>query len=326
MQGDNWKMKKELSALNNDVWAAICGDLEGFEVAEEKITDKWRHGTEEEVTVRSESSGKLYKSCFRNSPKEMDFEDMNGEEANFFELKPEKQLKQAAKQIVPATEVNESNDILAQAQRFHIVDSHTCKQGTELAKTAKQVRCKIENYHRPHIDRANKAHKELVRAMKELTEPLKQAENAIKGQVMTYTIKIERLRREAAEKAQREAEEKARKERERLEAEALKAAEEGDNETFSELAAEKEMVSPDDYVPVPEPAENLPEGVSTRKNWQVEITNLDALIQSVIDGKAPKNFITADMKVIGKWAKAVGDSQKVRGIRVYDKGTVSLRA
>jgi hypothetical protein len=82
-------MSDELRKLNEDVWGAICEDLEDFEVVAREITGNWRHGTEEEMVVKSKVSGKFYKSCFRDSPKEMDFEDMNGSEAAFFEVVPE---------------------------------------------------------------------------------------------------------------------------------------------------------------------------------------------------------------------------------------------
>lgn len=82
-------MNKELEELNEDVWAAICEDNESFRVVKKEITGEWRHGTEEIMVVKSENSGKFYQSNFRGSPKDMCFEDMNGSEANFFEVVPE---------------------------------------------------------------------------------------------------------------------------------------------------------------------------------------------------------------------------------------------
>lgn len=229
------------------------------------------------------------------------------------------------KEIVPEKDLIEQTNFLEIARKVCIVDAESCNKGTEIALTAKRLRLKIEKYHKPHIDNAHKAHKDLVGAMNGLTKPLKKAEDWIKNQIVAYNREIERVRREAAEKAQKEAEEKLKLEKEKLEAEALVAAEEGNQEAFDRAQAEAEEISTQDFTPVQAPPEKMPIGVSARKNWQVEITDLPALIKAVMEEKAPKNFISADMKVIKQWAKAVGISQKIPGIRIWDKGTVSLR-
>ena len=228
-------------------------------------------------------------------------------------------------EIVPKAEITEQTNLLETARKVHIVDTESCQAGTDVALTAKRLRLKIEKYHKPHIDNAHKAHKDLVKAMKELTEPLKKAEDWIKDQIVSYNREIERVRQEAAARAQKEAEEKLRAEKERLEAEALAAADKGDEEAFVQAEQEKNEITKEDFIPVPQPKETMPSSVSTRKNWQVEITDLPALIKAVIEGHAPNNFIIANEKVIKQWAKAVGDTQKIPGIRVYDKGTVTLR-
>lgn len=86
-EDQNGPVLEEVDILNANIWDAICGDLENFKLVEIKIVDKWRHGTEEIAIVESFETGKRYQSNFRDSCKEMDFEDMNGDEANFFEIK-----------------------------------------------------------------------------------------------------------------------------------------------------------------------------------------------------------------------------------------------
>lgn len=228
-------------------------------------------------------------------------------------------------EIVPKEEVTEQSNLLEVARKVHIVDVESCQEGTDVALTAKRLRLKIEKYHKPHIDNAHKAHKDLVKAMKELTEPLKKAEDWIKRQIVDYNREIERVRLEAAIKAQKEAEEKLRQEKERLDKIAMEAAEKNDESAFEEATQESESITEQDFTPVQQPKEAMPTGVSTRKNWQVEITDLKALIKAVMEGHAPENFIIANEKAIKQWAKAVGDTQKIPGIKVYDKGTVSLR-
>lgn len=228
-------------------------------------------------------------------------------------------------EIVPKEEVTEANKLLVLAKTIHIIDAKTCDQAAQIALKVKKRRCKIESYHRPHIDRLNVAKTEMLKSMKEITEPLKAVENHIKVQIIGYNDHIERLRLEAAEKAQREAEEAARKDQERLDKEALEAVKKGDEEALARAEAEKEMVDPQDHLPVPAPPEKMPQGVSTRANWQAEVTDLPALIRAVMEGHAPKNFIGANEKAIGKYAKATEGTRKIPGVRFYDKRTVTLR-
>lgn len=88
-QGQNEPVVNEIDTLNANIWDAICGGLDGFLVEKITIIDKWRHGTDEVAIVESLNTGKRYQSSFRDSCKDMDFEDMNGNEANFFEIKKE---------------------------------------------------------------------------------------------------------------------------------------------------------------------------------------------------------------------------------------------
>lgn len=88
-EGQNEPVMEEIDILNANIWDAICGDIDGFLVKKITIVDKWRHGTVEEAVVESLETGKRYQSNFRDSCKEMDFEDMNGPGANFFEIKQE---------------------------------------------------------------------------------------------------------------------------------------------------------------------------------------------------------------------------------------------
>lgn len=311
-------LANELKELNVNVWDSICNETPGFAVYKKTITGKWRHGTEESVITESQETRRMFQCDFLDSCKDMDFSDMNGDTVKFYEIGKETK-------IVPKAEITEQTNLLETARKVNIIDAVSCQEGTEVALTAKRLRLKIEKYHKPHIDNAHKAHKDLVKAMKELTEPLKKAEEWIKGQIVIYNREIERVRLEAAEKAQREAEEKLRAEKERLEAEALAAAEKGDEEAFTQAEQEREEVTKEDFTPVQAPVEKMPTGVSARKNWQVEITDLPALIKAVIETKAPESFVIANEKVIKHWAKAVGDTQKIPGVRVYDKGTVTLR-
>jgi hypothetical protein len=123
----------ELDKLNSNAWDAICGDVEGFEVIERKVVDKWRHGTVETAIVRSKNSGKSYQSNFRDSCKDMSFEDMNGESSNFFELKKEIEIE--------VTNIKQLIGSIMRGERgatFDLIQPNT----EELIKLAKKNDCK----------------------------------------------------------------------------------------------------------------------------------------------------------------------------------------
>lgn len=216
---------------------------------------------------------------------------------------------------------------LEKAKNFIITDSESLKVAGVMALAIKKFRTKtVQKELGPPKEAAGQAHKVACALFNKYVNPLLAAEKQLTVKIYTHEQKMEQIRRIAAEKAEREAEEAARKERERLEAEALKAADAGDDEAFALAETEKEMVSSEDFVPIPAPKENMPAGISTRANWQVEVIDETAALKAAIGGQAPANFAMLNMKAINKWAKAVGKSQKIPGIRVWDAGTVSLRS
>lgn len=228
-------------------------------------------------------------------------------------------------EIIPVETQKQAGTWLELAKEVAIIDQLSMMAADTFAKDIKRFRLSVEKEIKPHVETAFKAYKGIKGLMDKFCVPLKDAEQQIKNKMIEYNREMERIRVEAAEKAQREAEEVARKERERLEREALEAMDKGNEEEAELKAAQAEEVNAQDHIPVAQPGMVAPKGTTIKKNWQVEITDKDALIKAVLEEKAPSKFIIPDLKVIGQWAKAVGDTQKIPGIRVYDKGTVSIR-
>lgn len=216
---------------------------------------------------------------------------------------------------------------LERAKNFEIIDSESLKIAGSLVLDVKRFRTKtVIPDLGPQKAATGRAHKVACTLYNKYVNPLLAVEKQFTTKIYAYEQKMERIRREAAEKAEREAEERNRKEKKQLEAVALAAADRGDEEAFAQAEAKKEMISPEDYIPIPAPPERMPTGISTRKNWQFEVTNFKALVEAWRKGDVSSGFITADLKAIGKFVKAVGDTQKIPGIRVYDVGTVGLRS
>ena len=111
------------------------------------------------------------------------------------------------------------------------------------------------------------------------------------------------------ERIDREAEEKERK---RLLKQAERAEKKGDTEKAEELKEEAEnvvVVTP--TVTAPE----TPEGVSYRDDWYAEVPDIKILCKAIAEGKAPVNYIMANMPVLNKQAKATKDMLKVPGVK-----------
>lgn len=94
-------MNEELQKMNENVWDVICGDDKDFEVIQQEAVDTWRHGTLNEVVVKSRASGKFYMSAYRDSCKDMMFSDMNGDEADFFAVVPRDKTVTVYDKITP---------------------------------------------------------------------------------------------------------------------------------------------------------------------------------------------------------------------------------
>lgn len=180
----------------------------------------------------------------------------------------------------------------------------------------------------------------------------RKAESIYKRSMQTYHDAKERERREAqraAEAEQRrleaEAREKHQAELERAKAEAserereaLEKAEElaqaGKPEEADRLLEEYEIEARHVAATIPpEPAPTVPtvhvpetpkaSGVSYRDNWKAEVTDLDALLQAIVEGKAPKSLVKIDSAKLNQLAKAMKDELRYPGVRAYNDRVVA---
>lgn len=181
----------------------------------------------------------------------------------------------------------------------------------------KELRDEIGDTFDPIIKAAHEAHRAAVAQKKKYDDPLKAANDEIRGKVGAFHREEERKAREQAalEEAQRrEAEQKARRE-----AEELAAA--GEHEQAAELEQQaEELAAP---APVKPPAKT--KGVTVRESWAAECTDLKALVDAVAAGKVPLRAVQADTKVLGQMARSLKSDLKWPGVRVWNKGAVAVR-
>lgn len=149
-------------------------------------------------------------------------------------------------------------------------------------------------------------------------EALTQAEQVIKGKLVTYTTELERQRREA----ERIAQEAQRKEEARLQALADKAVARGDLAKAEAFAARAETVA---LSPVAVESAPTAGGLSFATTWSAEVTDLRALAAAVLAGTVPEMAIAPDMKYINATARATKGAMRWAGVKWIETKTARQR-
>lgn len=223
------------------------------------------------------------------------------------------------------------------------------KKVKSLAKDVEEKRTAITG----PLNQAVKAVNDLFRSPKEF---LQNAENTIKGAMLTY----DREQQRKAEEARREAERKAREERDRIEAEARetarKAQEEADRiakeaaaaaaagdqskaeeltlqaeQTAASGAAEAEAIAntADMVIAAPVPlvtAAPKVSGLSTRQNWKARLTDKMALIRFIAEHPEHQHLLDVNQSALNQLAKAQKDAMRLPGVEAYPDAVMSARA
>jgi len=186
----------------------------------------------------------------------------------------------------------------------------------------RKLRKAADEFFRPSISAADKAHKETLAVKAKALEGITQAEQHLDAQMTAHAKEVKRLQAEAAEReraAQVERDRLAREQREADEAAAAAArkvaedakiaiAAEAEASGNSELAEEilDEEVPEPPVAPSPSPAPApVPAGppppatptssaISTRANWKARVTDLGALVAAVAEERVHLNAVEAN--------------------------------
>jgi len=147
---------------------------------------------------------------------------------------------------------------------------------------------------------------ELVARIQELFRPpltvLARAKEIVKQKMGAFAQEQERIRREA----QRRADLEARVTREKLEAQAVKAANAGRLERAAVLQQRAEAVA----VPAIESETPKVSGITLREHWLFEVTN-EALV--------PREYLRVDEAALHKAVAEKKDAARIAGVRVWSE-------
>jgi hypothetical protein len=211
----------------------------------------------------------------------------------------------------------ESTGILTAAQTFKIANTAQYEEAGERLKAIKALSKRIDDTFDPHIKRAFDNHRALVAEKKTHLNPLQAAEALLKRAVLSYQLAEEVKRREAEARAQ----EVARKEREKLEAQAAKAAERGKVEKSEALSvAAASVIAPTVASTTPKLA-----GISTRTSYRAEVVDKMELVKAVAAGTVPLNALDANQPFLNNQARAMKETLAYPGVKVVQEQGIASR-
>lgn len=220
---------------------------------------------------------------------------------------------------------NEIQPIIQKAQALVIKTPEESVSAQEILKEIKVRQKTVIEKIGPLVADAYKAWKGIKDFENSLMKPLESAETVIKRKIIEFQQMLEQKRQEEARKAEAARLEAERKEREKLEAQAQKAEEKGKVEKAEALREQAETVT---VAPVftPPPVSATLKGASFSETWKGEVTDIMALCQAIVDGKASPTMVLVNESAINAHAKANKDKWPIAGVRFFPVKNLSMRA
>lgn len=165
----------------------------------------------------------------------------------------------------------------------------------------------------------NQALREVNALFKPAKEWLGQAEQLLKGKMLTYQNEQDRIAREL----QAEADALARKEREKLERRAAKAEKKGKTEKAEALSQVAETTT----APVIKSAAPKVAGVVRREVWKAEVVDKRALIKHIVEERNDLfSLVEIDQSALNAWARRLKDGLDLPGVEVKKEASIAARA
>lgn len=191
------------------------------------------------------------------------------------------------------------------AGRVDVVDTTSADDAGRLLMQVKKAIGDIEDARKKVTKPLDDAKKAAMEQARSAQQPYKEAQQAIEGALLGWTM---------AER-KRIAEENARAESERaaLENEAQRAAEEGRLDDAAALQMQRDATGTVEKV-------HRAAGTQARFTWQAEVTDLDLLVKAVAENAMlPSNLLTPNQSALNAYARATAGKAKVPGLRFVEK-------
>lgn len=203
----------------------------------------------------------------------------------------------------------------------------------EFLKVIKGLRAEVDSVFDPIIKAADAAHKEAIAQKRKVEAPLADAEAALKCKVAGYIRAQQEERRLEQERLRKIAEEVARQDTLRLQREAQQRAEEeqllraqklaelGKADEAAEVLVADVVVRPVMPVQVNKSAIEVKpvakvEGISVRRSYSAEVTDLHLLVVAVANGLVPLQAVKADIVFLNQQARAYKEMLSYPGVKL----------
>jgi len=218
----------------------------------------------------------------------------------------------------------QSGSYLDKAKSLKVTSEDTYAQGAEglrdLVTFTKQVKLRFK----PALDAQKKGLEETRSIQADILKVPTEAEGIIRGKMLTFQEKKRKDREEQEAKAREKAiaDAKAKRDKELAELEASDAP--FAKEKAEELA--EEPITPEAIDVSTRPIKQDVTGVAQRQIWKAKVTDLEALIVAIANGKCPAHYIKADLVEIGKVVRASKGEIRIPGVHAYAEENIAVRA
>lgn len=219
--------------------------------------------------------------------------------------------------VAPVERIDEEQKRIASlVERAGVVEITTVAENERAGEMLAEVKGRakdMDDLRKSMTRPLDESKKRIMDLFRPIEQQLADAEQHLKGAMIGFQRQEER--RLSAERAAADAE------RQRLEAEASRAAEEG---RFTDA-----IVASEDSLAVPEPPKAPPRaaGTSFGETYKAEVIDLAALVLAVATGDAPISLIKADETTLGALARATRqEGVVIPGVRFYREAVMSARA
>lgn len=187
-----------------------------------------------------------------------------------------------------------------------------------ILKEVKRLQKKVKEYWEPLRASAKQAYDGVLEKKKQMTEPLDKAEAALKGAMTTYTVELERKRREQ-EEAMREA---ARQEADRMLEAAAAAEAAGDKDGAAAAMDEAEIMEGMASTGRVIASSPKASGISQAKTWK--ITEIDP--EKVPIKVGVTEIRPVDQAAIMRLIKESKGTVQIPGVKYEESVNISVRA
>ena len=199
-------------------------------------------------------------------------------------------------------------NILSIVKKTEIKDDAQYEKSGNVLDNIALVGKAINAHYDPECDRRNKLHKEATAARSDVASPVKDAYLTWQGKIKAYKSVLDDRIAEEQRKLEEEARRKAEDEKIALAAELEKTGKQVEAEAVIEDTTPPIIVTPKVMAPVAK-------GVTVRKKWSAEVTDLKALVVAIAAGQAPISLVTVDKTALRKFSESTQGSLQINGIR-----------